>query len=70
MQKIDIKLTLEELQILLSLTANQLFRIQFIDSKFPGHVDHPQELEQARAAVQVLKNAFNVAKGLRLAPTS
>jgi hypothetical protein len=63
MKKIAVRLTLEELQTLVTMADNQLFRIRFIDSKLPGHVGSPEALRQAQAAVQVLQNALKEAKG-------
>ena len=65
MKKISVDLTLEELQALLKLADNQLFRIKYIDPKMPGYVPHPGELEVSKAAVQVLQDALNGVKGIK-----
>ena len=65
MKKISIQLSLEELQALLTLADNQLFRIKYIDPKMPGFVRHPEELERCKAAVGVLQDALNTAKGIK-----
>jgi hypothetical protein len=65
MKKISVDLTLEELQALLKLADNQLFRIKYIDPKMPGYVPHQEELEFSKSAVQVLQDALNGAKGIK-----
>lgn len=37
MTSVNLKLTLNELDVLTSLAADQLFRREFIDPKMPGH---------------------------------
>jgi hypothetical protein len=64
-KKIAVGLTLEELETLVKLADNQLFRLKYIDPKMPGHVNHPGELETAKSAVQVLQTALNGAKGIK-----
>lgn len=64
MKKIAVHLTLEELQTVVTMVDNQLFRIKFIDSKLPGHVGSPEALRAAQEAAQVLQNALKGAKGL------
>ena len=63
MKKIAVHLTLDELETILAMADNQLFRIKYIDSKMPGHRSHPEELRAAQSAVQVLQDAFKEAKG-------
>ena len=41
MQRIPVKFSLEEMQALLEMVENQLFRMKFIDSKIPGHKPDP-----------------------------
>ncbi len=65
MKKISVELTLPELQAIVSLADNQLFRVKFIDPKMPGYVSHPEELAVSKAALQVLQEALNNAKGLK-----
>ena len=47
----------------MELAENQLFRMKFIDPKMPGHRANPEMLQLAKAAVQVLQDAFKKAKG-------
>ena len=65
MKKISVELTLEELQAVVTLADNQLFRVKYIDPKMPGHVNRPEELEISKQAVQVLQQALNNAKGIK-----
>lgn len=65
MKKISVELTLPELQAVVSLAENQLFRVKFIDPKMPGYKSHPEELAISKAAVQVLHDALNNAKGFK-----
>ena len=63
MKKIAVHLSLEELQALLTLADNQLFRVKFIDPKMPGYVKRPDELRAAQAAVQALQTVLADVKG-------
>jgi hypothetical protein len=65
MKKIVVGFSLEELETLLALADNQLFRMKFIDSKLPGHTGRPEELKNAQALVQRLKDVFKDAKGFK-----
>ncbi len=62
MKKISVSLSLEELQALVTLADNQLFRVKYIDPKMPGYVVQPKQLEVASSAVQVLGEALKAAK--------
>lgn len=62
MKKISVALSLEELQALVTLADNQLFRVKYIDPKMPGYIVHPEELQVANAALQVLGEALKTAK--------
>ncbi len=62
MRKISVTLTLDQLQALLTLAENQLFRIKHIDPKIPGYIVHPEQLEISNSALQVLSEALKVAK--------
>ena len=65
MKKLSVQFTLEELQELLELVDNQLFRMKYIDSKIPGHKTNPDKLRAATSAVQALREAFKTAKGFK-----
>lgn len=62
MRKISVALTLDEMQAILTLAENQLFRVKHIDPKMPGYIVHPEELQVASSAVQVLAEAVKNAK--------
>ena len=51
MKKINFAVTVDELQLLVSLTSDQLFRRQFIDPKIPGYKSKPDEVDQGKAMV-------------------
>jgi len=65
MRKISVALTLDELQAVLTLAENQLFRVKHIDPKIPGYIVHPEELQVASSAVQVLAEAVKAAKQIK-----
>lgn len=65
MKKLTVQLTIEELQTLVTLADNQLFRIEYLDSKLPGNVGNPETLRIAQAAVRVLQDALKRAKGFK-----
>ena len=65
MSKIAVQLTIEELQELLELVDNQLFRMKFIDPKIPGFKNNPEKLQAANSAVQTLREAFRKGKGFK-----
>lgn len=65
MKKISVSLTLEELQALVTLADNQLFRVKYIDPKMPGYIVQPKELEVASSAVQILGDALKAAKDIK-----
>jgi len=62
MRKISVALTVDELQALLTLAENQLFRVKHIDPKMPGYLVNPQQLEVSSSAVQVLSEALKTAR--------
>ena len=65
MQQISLRMSLDEVQALLELVDNQLFRMKFIDPKIPGHKDNPEKLRLATTAVNRLKESFRNAKGIK-----
>jgi len=50
-----LELTFEELEVLLPLASDQLFRNQFIDTRFPGFEKNIQEIQSARAVIHRIK---------------
>jgi hypothetical protein len=65
MGNISVEFSLEQLQALVVLANNQLFRVKYIDPKMPGHVNHPEQLELSKEAVQLVEAALNKAKGIK-----
>jgi hypothetical protein len=55
MTVITLKLTLEELELMTTLVADQLFRREFIDPKMPGHKSNPEEMKLGKALVARMK---------------
>jgi hypothetical protein len=45
------------------MAENQLFRLRFIDPKFPDHRSRPNELSVAKSAVEVLEVVLRREKG-------
>ena len=52
---ITLKLSPEELKLLTSLAADQLFRREFIDPKMPGYRSNAEELGEAKGLVGRLR---------------
>ena len=65
MGNISVEFSLEQLQAIVVLANNQLFRVKYIDPKMPGHVNRPEELAISKEAVQVVEAALNKAKGIK-----
>jgi hypothetical protein len=55
MKRISLSLTEEELGLLVSLAADQLFRREFIDPKMPGYRSNPGEVAFGKAMVNRLR---------------
>ena len=54
-KNMTVKLTLEELRLLTTLTSDQLFRRQFIDPKMPGFKPNPAEMDLGKALLARLR---------------
>jgi hypothetical protein len=65
MGNISVQFTLEQLQAIVVLANDQLFRVKYIDPKMPGHFNRPDQLEISKEAVQVVEAALNRAKGIK-----
>jgi hypothetical protein len=65
MKNISIQLSVDELQELVELVENQLFRMKFIDPKIPGPKVKPEKIDAANSAVRILKDALSAAKGFK-----
>ncbi len=55
MKQITLKLTTEELGVLTTLAADQLFRWEFIDPKMPGYKSNTDEMRLGKALVGRLR---------------
>ena len=70
MKNIKIEVTLEELLLLTTLTADQLFRREFIDPKMPGYKRDPAELAMGKELVLRFRTIAREASGAALGATS
>lgn len=50
-----VKLSNHEIELLISLASDQLFRREFIDPKMPGHIGKPEDVHLGKALVSKLK---------------
>jgi hypothetical protein len=57
-----LELTIEELEVLLPLASDQLFRKQFIDTRFPGSERHIPEIQSAKAVINRIKDRLYLAQ--------
>jgi hypothetical protein len=68
---LTVKLTVEELDLLTSLAADQLFRREFIDPKMPGYKGNPAEIGMAKTLIARLRlqndRGFNGRTSVKLA---
>jgi len=70
MKQINLKLTYQELELLTSLAADQLFRREFIDPKMPGYRSKFGELGLAKKIVARLRALSDPASVRRAAGTA
>ena len=56
------ELTIEELEVLLPLASDQLFRNQFIDKRFPGFEKNIQDIQSAKAVIARIKERLHLAQ--------
>jgi len=59
MKRITLKLTVEELKLLTTLAADQLFHKEFIDPRMPGHRTDRGELALGKALVGRMRLIVN-----------
>jgi hypothetical protein len=59
MTPITLKLTAKELELLISLASDQLFRREFIDPKMPGHRSNSVEVGTGKALVARLRTVLD-----------
>jgi len=62
MAMITVKLTEQELGLLISLASDQLFRREFIDPKMPGNKFNPAELSLGKKLVERMRLLADRAK--------
>lgn len=55
-------LTIEELEVLLPLAADQLFRNEFIDTRLPGFKKDNEKVQLAKAVIGRLKERLRLAQ--------
>jgi hypothetical protein len=55
MKRLNLKLTIQELELLTSLAADQLFRREFIDPKMPGYKTNREEIGLSKALIERLR---------------
>ena len=55
MNRVALKLTIEELRLLTTLASDQIFRRQFIDPRMPGHKTNSGEMSMGKALVARLR---------------
>lgn len=63
MTRITVKFNVQELALLSSLAADQLFRKEFIDPKFPGYQSNPAELRLGKQLVERMRSLGHRALG-------
>jgi hypothetical protein len=55
-------LTVEELEVLLPLASDQLFRNEFIDTRIPGFKRNSAKLQSAKAVISRIKERLRQAQ--------
>lgn len=63
MKVISVKLTVKELELLVSLASDQLFRREFIDPKMPGYKERPGDLSLGKGLVARLRSQLDPSAG-------
>lgn len=56
---VTLQFTLEELRLLTALAADQLFRKEFIDPRYPGHKSNIEEIRLGKSLVGRLRVALD-----------
>lgn len=70
MKLVTLKLTCEELELLTSMASDQLFRMEFIDPKMPGHKSNGEEVRLGKALIGKLRYMLDpVGAARRIAAT-
>lgn len=61
-KKLSLELTVEELEVLLPLASDQLFRNEFIDTRLPGFERNSAKLQSAKAVLNRIKERLHQAQ--------
>jgi hypothetical protein len=61
-KKQSLELTLEELEVLLPLASDQLFRNEFIDTRLPGFKRDSEKVQLAKAVISRTKERLRLAQ--------
>ena len=61
-KKLSLQLTVDELEVLLPLASDQLFRNEFIDIRFPGFDKHIEQIRSAKAVIGRIKERLQQAQ--------
>lgn len=56
MKHVTLRLSITDLRTLASLAADQLFRLEYIDVRMPGHQSDPGQIERGKALVERLRS--------------
>jgi hypothetical protein len=56
---VNVKFTIQELELLASLASDQMFRREFIDPKMPGYRSNSGEVSQGKALVSRLRSLLD-----------
>ena len=51
MRTVTVKLTTNEMELLIALAADQLFRREFIDPRMPGHVTNTGDISLGKSLI-------------------
>jgi len=57
-----LELTIEELEVLLPLASDQLFRNEFIDIRIPGFERNREKIQSAKAVISRIKERLHLAQ--------
>jgi hypothetical protein len=61
-KKLSLELTIEELEVLLPLASDQLFRNEFIDIRIPGFERNREKIQSAKAVISRIKERLHLAQ--------
>jgi hypothetical protein len=67
---ITLKMTQKELQLLTALASDQIFRLEFIDSKLPGFKSRSGDIAMAKALIARMRGTVDPGAASRVAGTT